>query len=194
MKSKICLITLLFLTSAMYAQTVALPPFLRWETNNSPQCKNVHITKDSMLMAVKNKCVSEGVLVNWRPSVGVSEGLQFSVPVNRSVQLTVTYKFHPAGGDVLSFYGSYDPESDNSDIAFSRPLQINGGVTTLPAAGGYTTAIIQVNFSNERDKPEWNALTALKGSMNFHFNVTNNGDETHQGSVAVIKNVKLEVK
>ncbi|RWY54065.1 hypothetical protein [Mucilaginibacter gilvus] len=194
MKNSISLILFLFATTTINAQKIALPPFLRWQTNNAPGCKNVFITKDSMLMAVKNKCVSEGILANWRPSVGVNEGLNFSVPSNGRIQLTITYKFDPAGGDVLAFYGSFDPVSDNSDIAFSRMFQLPGGATSLPAAGGYATAILQVNFSNESDKPIWNALTALKGTMNFHFNVTANGGETHHGSIAVIKSVKLEVK
>jgi hypothetical protein len=195
MKSKFWLAALLFITSAIHAQTIALPPFLRWETNNAPGCKNVFITKDSMLMVVKNKCVSEGILANWRPSVSVNnDKLHFALPANGAIQLTIIYKFNPAGGDVLSFYGTFDPESDNSDIAFSRSLQMKSGETTLAASGGYTTAVLLVNFSNESDKPVWNALTALKGSMNFSFNVTANGGETHQGSYAVIKNVKLEVK
>jgi len=195
MKSKFPLAALLFITTSIHAQTVALPPFLRWETNNAPGCKNVFVTKDSMLMAVKNKCVSEGILANWRPSVSVNNNkLHFAVPANGAVQLSITYKFVPAGGDILSFYGTFDPESDNSDIAFSRPLQLNGGATTLPASGGYTTVILHVNFSNETDKPVWNALTALKGSMNFSLNVTANGGDTHQGSYAVIKNVKLAIK
>jgi hypothetical protein len=195
MKSKFWLAAFLFITTAIRAQTIALPPFLRWETNNAPGCKNVFATKDSMLMAVKNKCVSEGILANWRPSVSVNnDKLHFAIPANGTVRLVITYKFVPQGGDVLSFYGTFDPESDNSDIAFSRSLQMKGGETTLPASGGYSTTVLQVNFSNENDKPVWNALTALKGSMNFSFNVTANGGETHQGSYAVIKNVKLEVK
>jgi hypothetical protein len=194
MKNKICLVVLLFLTLATHAQNVVLPPFLRWETNNSPGCKNVFVTKDSILMAVKNKCVSEGILANWRPLVGVSKGPHFTVPANGSIQLTVTYKFNPAGGDVLSFYGTFDPESDNSDLAFSRLLQVKSGAASMPPAAGYTTAVLQVNFGNESDKPVWKALTALKGTMNFHFNITADGGETHQGSIAVIKNVKLEVK
>ena len=186
---------LLFITSAIHAQTIVLPPFLRWETNNAPGCKNVFVTKDSITMAVKNKCVSEGVLANWRPSAGVSnEQLHFSVPANRTVQLTVTYKFKSQGADVLSFYGTFDPESDKSDIAFSRALQIKTGEKSLPEAGGYTKAVLLVNFSSESDKPVWNALTALKGTMNFNFNVTADGGETHQGSYAVIKEVKLEIK
>ncbi|MDB5089571.1 MAG: hypothetical protein JWR09_3565 [Mucilaginibacter sp.] len=186
---------LLFITSAIHAQTISLPPFLRWETNNAPGCKNVFITKDSMLMAVKNKCVSEGILANWRPSVGISaDKLHFAIPANGAIQLAITYKFNPVGGDILSFYGTFDPESDNSDVAFSRSLQMKSGESSLPASGGFTTVVLLVNFSNEGDKSLWNALTALKGSMNFSFNVTANGGETHQGSYAVIKNVKLEVK
>ena len=146
-------------------------------------------------MTVKNKCVSEGVPTNWRPSVNVSnDKLHFALPANGAILLSITYKFVAQGGDVLSFYGTFVPESDNSDIAFSRSLQKKGSDTTLPASGGYTMTVLRVNFSNETDKPVWNALTALKGSMNFSFNVTNNGGETHQGSYAVIKSIKLEVK
>jgi hypothetical protein len=194
MKNKICFITLMLFATALHAQNIALPQFIKWESNNAPGCKNVFVTKDSITLAVKNKCVSEGVLANWRPSVGVSSGLRYSVPANGAIALTVTYKFMPAAGDVLSFYGTFDPESDNSDLSFSRPLQMKEGTTTLPASGGYTTAVLQVNFSNESDKPVWNALTALKGSMNFSFNVTSDAGETHQGSYAVIKQVKLQVK
>jgi len=195
MKNKLWLVALLGITTTIQAQTIALPSFLRWETNNAPGCKNVFVIKDSILMAVKNKCVSEGTPANWRPSVSVNnDKLHFTIPANGAIWLTITYKFIPQGGDVLSFYGTFDPESDNSDMAFSRPLQIKSGETTLRASGGYTTAVLQVNFSNQSDKPVWNALMALKGSMDFSFNVTSNGGETHQGSYAVIKNVKLEVK
>ena len=194
MKNKICFIALMLFATALRAQNIALPLFIKWESNNAPGCKNVFVTKDSITLAVKSKCVSEGVLANWRPSVGVSSGLRYSVPANGAIVLTVTYKFMPAAGDVLSFYGTFDPESDNSDITFSRPLQMKSGATILSASGGYTTAVLQVNFSNESDKPVWNALTALKGTMNFTFNVTSDGGETHQGSYAVIKGVKLEVK
>ncbi|MCR8558948.1 hypothetical protein KXD93_14925 [Mucilaginibacter sp. BJC16-A38] len=195
MKNKFYLVALLLVVAATHAQTVPLPPFIKWDNNNAPGCKNVFVTKDSITMAVKNKCVSEGVLANWRPSVGVSnDHLHFAIPANGSIQLTITYKFKAQGGDVLSFYGTFEPESDNSDIAFSRSLQIKSGDKSLPEAGGYTQAVLLVNFSNESDKPVWNALAALKGSMNFNFNVTSDGGETHQGSYAVIREVKLEVK
>jgi hypothetical protein len=94
---------------------------------------------------------------------------------------------------VFSFYGSFDPESDNSDIAFSWALKLeNGDDSNLPPSSNYTKATLLINFSNESDKPIWEAQTALKGSMNFHFNVTSSGGETHAGSKAVIKDIKLE--
>jgi len=194
MKHKIFFALFFLASTFMQAQTVMLPPFLKWETNNSPGCKNVFLTKDSMVLVVKNKCVSEGVLANWRPAVNVSaEKLHFAVPVGATVQLTITYKFKSVSGDIFSFYGSYDPESDNSDIAFSRSIQMNGDDKSLPESAGYTTAVLLVNFSSESDHPVWKTTTALKGSMNFDFNVTANGGETHQGSVAVIKAIKLEI-
>lgn len=194
MKNKFFFLVLLLAATTVHAQIVTLPPFLKWETNNSSDCKNVWLTKDSMLLAVKNKCKSEGVLADWRPSVNVSnDNLHFTVPAGDGIQLSITYKFKPVGSDVLSFYGSYDPESDNSDIAFSRSLQLKDNEKNLPAADGYTTAILLVNFSSETDNPVWKTTMALKGSMNFSFNVTANGDETHQGSYAIIKNVKLEI-
>ena len=185
----------LCLLLAFCAAAQKLPPFIKWSNNNSPDCKNVFVTKDSILLTVKNKCRSEGILTNWRPLAGVDDGLNFSVPVGAQVRLTITYKFQPVANDVLSFYGSFDPESDNSDIAFSRSLRLPGATNSdLPAAATYTKAVLLINFSNENDKPVWKAATALKGSMNFHFNVTtSNGDETHIGSRAVIKEAKLEI-
>lgn len=194
MKDKLIVLALVLLTASVHAQTVALPPFIKWETNNSPVCKNVFVGRDSMLMAVKNPCVSEGIRANWRPSAGVSDGLHFSVAAGAKVQLVVTYKFMPQGGDVLAFYGTFDPESDNSDLTFSRNLELEGGVKALSAADRYTTVTIPVNFSAESANPVWAAPSALKGNMNFNFSVTTNGGETHQGSYAVIKSVKLEVK
>jgi len=194
MKNKLFTLALVLITGAVHAQTIALPPFLKWETNNSPGCKNVFIGRDSMMMAVKTPCVSEGIRANWRPSSGVSEGLHFSVPAGAKIQLVVTYKFKPQGGDVLGFYGTFDPESDNSDIAFSRNLQMSDGRKSIPASDGFTTVTVPVNFSNETDKPVWGAPMALKGAMNFHLNVSAEGGDTHQGSCAVIKTVKLEVK
>jgi hypothetical protein len=82
---------------------------------------------------------------------------------------------------------SIDPESDNSDIAFSRLLQMKCGEKSLSEAGGYTKAVLLVNFSSESAKLVWNELTALKSSMRFNFNITADGGETHQGSNAVIK-------
>jgi hypothetical protein len=195
MKYKIAsFIACLFAIVTVHAQTVPLPPFLKWETNNAPGCKNVFITKDSMVLVVKNKCMSEGILANWRPSVNVSaEKLHFAVPVGSAVQLTITYKFKSVSGDVFSFYGSYDPESDNSNIAFSRSIQMKDNIKSFPESDGYTKAVLLVNFGSESDNPIWKTTTALKGSMNFDFNVTANGGETHQGSVAVIKAIKLEI-
>ncbi|MEO7049969.1 MAG: hypothetical protein ABI091_31985 [Ferruginibacter sp.] len=186
-----------FLLSSIAIQaqtTVPLPPFLKWQTNSSPGCKNVWVTKDSIVLAVKNKCVTEGTLTNWRPNAGVTaDMLNFKVPAGTGIQLTITYKFKPVGNDVLSFYGSYDPESDNSDIAFSRSLRMKDKTVTLTATDEYKKAVFLVNFSEENDNPIWNATMLLKGSMNFDFNVTTTGDETNQGSIAVIKNVKLEL-
>jgi len=196
MKTSIPLLLLLMLTSALHAQTVPLPPFLKWSTNNAPSCKNVFIARDSILLAVKNKCLDEGKMINWRPLAGVdAEQLKFNVRAGATVKLTITYKFKPIGGDVFGFYGTFDPLSDNSDIAFSRSLRMQNNAEHFPASDGYTTAVLMVNFSSDSSNPQWNAPMALHGTMNFHFNVTTNtGDETHKGSFAVIKAVKLEVK
>jgi hypothetical protein len=193
MKKIIALPACVILALCTHAQK--LPPFVKWSNNNSPDCKNVFLTKDSMVLVVKNKCNSEGTMTNWRPSVGVDEGLNFSVPAGAKVQLTITYKFQPAGNDVFGFYGTYDPESDNSDIAFSRSFQLPESTNgNLPAAATYTKAVLLINFNNENDKPVWKAPISLKGSMNFHFNLTTTtGDETHIGSSVVIKEAKLEV-
>lgn len=194
MKKNISLVLLLLIATAIQAQRLTLPLFLKWETNNSPGCKNVTLTKDSMILVVKNKCLSEGVLANWRPSVNVSsDQLKFSAPAGVMIALTITYKFKPVGLDVLSFYGSFDPESDNSDIAFSRYLQLPGTEKTLAESDGYTKAVLKINFSNDNDNPVWRSATALKGSMNFNFTITSNGGETHQGSYAIIKEVQLEI-
>ena len=196
MRKKILLATLMFAAVVAHAQNIGLPPFLKWGNNNAPGCKNVFVTKDSLTLAVKNKCTTEGQLTNWRPSVNVTaEQLRYSVPAGAAVQLLVTYKFKPAGGDVFGFYGSFDPESDNSDVAFSRNLRLEDGSSSLPEAGAYRTVVLKVNFSNENDNPKWTAITALKGSMNFNLSVTtNNSEPTHQGSVAVVKDVKLIIK
>ncbi|WP_428330569.1 hypothetical protein [Mucilaginibacter sp.] len=193
MKIKLTILAIV-LTSALHAQIIVLPPFSRWDTNNAPDCHNVFIGRDSMLMAVKNPCVSEGIRANWRPLVGISQGLHFAVPQGKMVLLTITCKFKPVGDDVLSFYGSFDPQSDNSDIAFSRSLRMKDGSETIPAAEGYRTVTLMVNFVNETDNPGWAAQTALKGTMNFTLRVTNVNGNTHQGSYAVIKSAKLEVK
>lgn len=196
MKTPAFLLMLLLQASALHAQTIPLPPFLRWSTNNAPSCKNVFVTKDSILLAVKNKCLDEGKLINWRPLAGVdAEQLKLNIPAEAIAKLTVTYRFKPNGGDVLGFYGTFDPVSNDSDVAFSRSLLMQDNAGSFPASDGYVTAVLMVNFSPDSSKPQWKAPAALHGTMNFHFNVTtNNGDETHKGSFAVIKAVKLEVK
>jgi len=183
------------LALAFCSNAQKLPAFLKWSNNNSPDCKNVFVTKDSIVLVVKNKCRSEGILTNWRPLAGVDEVPNFSIPSGAQLRLTITYKFLSVGNDVFSFYGTFDPASDNSDIAFSRSLQSPGATNSeLPLATTYTKAVLLINFSNESDKPVWKAPMLLKGEMNFHFNITtNNGDETHLGSKAVIKEVNLEV-
>ena len=183
-----------FFSAKSVAQKIPLPGFLKWHTNNSPGCKNVILTKDSMILPVKNKCQSENELVNWRPGVDISDGLKFAIPANAKIQLIITYKFLPIGNDVLSFYGSYDPVSDNSDESSSRFFQLPVGENRiLPASKGYNKAVILINFSNESINPVWKSAKALNGDMNFSFTVTTNGGETHQGSKAIIKEVKLEV-
>ncbi len=194
MQKNSLLILLLIVTTFTNAQRVALPLFTKWHTNNAPDCKNVVLTKDSIVLPVKNKCRSEGLLANWRPMVDISEGLPVVVPAYAKIQLTITYKFSPQGNDVFSFNGSFDPISDNSDESASRYLQLPAGEEKiLPSPNGYTKAILLVNFSNEISNPVWKSSKALKGEMNFGFNVTNSSGETHQGSKAIIKEVKLEV-
>jgi hypothetical protein len=195
MKKYSIIIAILFFAATSFAQKMPLLPFLKWHTNNAPDCRNVVLTKDSIVLPVKNKCRTEGQLENWRPSVDISnDKLKFKVPAGSGIQLTVTYKFLPVADDVLGFYGSYEPESDNSNIAFSRSLVAeNISETTLPASDGYTIKVLKINFSNESSNPVWKALTALNGSMNFSFTVTNSSGKTHQGSKAIIKMVKLEV-
>lgn len=196
MKTPIPLLLLCLLTSALHAQNTLLPPFLKWSTNNGPSCKNVFVAKDSILLAVKNKCLDEGKMINWRPLAGVdAEQLKVNIPAGATVKLSITYKFKPLGGDVFGFYGTFDPISNDSDIGFSRSLRMQNNAENFSASDGYTTAALMVNFSSDSSNPKWNAPMALHGTMNFHFNVTtNNGDETHKGSYAVIKSVKLEVK
>jgi hypothetical protein len=195
MKKFLLIIATSFFTVTVVAQKIPLLSFLKWHTNNAPDCKNVVLTKDSIVMPVKNKCRTEGQLENWRPAVDISnDKLKFKVPAGSAIQLTITYKFLPVADDVLGFYGSYDPESDNSDITFSRSLVAeNISETTLSASDGYTIKVLKINFSNESSNPVWKALTALNGSMNFSFTVTNSSGKTHQGSKAIIKMVKLEV-
>ncbi len=152
MKKNIFIVILLLSTAFTHAQRITLPVFLKWESNNSADCKNVILTKDSIILAVKNKCVGEGILANWRPLISVNnEQLNFSLPTGAMIQMTITYKFKPAGADVFSFYGSYDPESDKSDIAFSRNLQMKNKEKSLPAANEYTITTFLINFSSEVD-------------------------------------------
>lgn len=194
LKRNIWLVALFFAATVANAQLIKLPSFLKWHTNNGPDCKNVLLTKDSMVLPVKNKCRTEGTLENWRPSVDITNDLNFVVPGNSKIQLTITYKFIPQGNDVLSFDGSFDPISQNSDESVSRYLQLLvGSDKLLSPSNVYTKAIILANFSSEMSNPVWKSSTALKGDMNFSFRVTNSGGETHQGSKAVIKEVKLEV-
>ena len=190
MKSILLFAGLLLSTVAVKAQNVALPAFLKWQTNNSPGCKNVGLTKDSMLLAVKNKCESEGIAANWRPSVNVTpDQLHFTIPAGASVKMTITYKFKSIGEDVFGFYGNLEPEGETS---VSSSLVLKDGTTSIPPSDNYTQAVIWINFTSENE-PVWKSPEAIKGSMNFDFRVTTSGGETHQGSVAVIKDVKLEI-
>ena len=185
---------LLFTASASNAQLIKLPVFLKWHTNNAADCKNVLLTKDSIELPVKNKCRVEGMLENPRPAANITEGLNFAVPAGAKIQLTITYKFIPAGDDVFSFSGSFDPISDNSDESASRYLQLPlREDKLLPASALYTKAILQVNFSNEISKPVWTSSNPLKGDMSVGFSVTNSSGSTHTGSKAIIKDVKLEI-
>ncbi|WP_295794780.1 hypothetical protein [Mucilaginibacter sp.] len=194
MKNKIVLLALLVIAIAANAQKVALPLFLKWETNNSPGCKNVFITKDSILLAVKTPCVSEGVRANWRPSAGISESTPFAVRAGASVNLVITYKFIPQGGDVFAFYGTVDPANRDAGLPFSANLELKGGVKALPPSAIYTTMEIPVNFSDSMDSPVSASPAMFKGFMDFHFNVTADGGDTHQGSIAVIKEMHVEIK
>lgn len=190
MKSILLFAGLLLSTVAVKAQNVALPAFLKWQTNNSPGCKNVFVTKDSMVLAVKNKCTSEGILANWRPSVNVTpDQMHFTIPAGSSVKMTVTYKFRSIAGDVLGFYGNLEPDGESS---ITGSLVLKDGTTSIPPSDTYTKAVIWINFTSESE-PVWISPVAMKGSMNFDFRVTTTDGDTHQGSVAVIKDVKLEI-
>ncbi|MFN8355015.1 MAG: hypothetical protein U0Y10_11245 [Spirosomataceae bacterium] len=169
-----------------------LPPFTAWEHNNSPDCVNTVLTKDSIVLPVKNKCETEGKKENWRPLAGVSEGLAFAVKKGAKIQLSITYKFQPVGGDILGFYGSYDIESNDDNNGVSKYLQLPDGSKSLPPSTGFITQTILINFDDDSTKPVWTSPNNYHGTMNFHFNVSTNGGPTHIGSRAVIKAVKLE--
>lgn len=192
-----------FFTVASVAQKIPLPPFLKWHTNNSPDCKNVILTKDSMVLPVKNKCRTEGQLENWRPGVDLSDGIPLKIPANAKVQLTITYKFIPVGDDMFIFSSQFSSSTDNSDE------QINGTFRTvednervLHPSIGYTTKTLLMNFS-EMSNPVFKAPKAISGELVFDFGVSYNphsdssdkisNGQTHTGSKAVIKSVVLEV-
>ena len=189
----IVIVTLVF-TATSFAQKITFPPFLKWHTNNAPDCKNVVLTKDSMVLPVKNKCRTEGQLENWRPSVDISEGLKFKVPAAAKVQLTITYKFIPVGDDIFRFGGQFSGSVGNNDD------QVNGTLRTaedeehvLPTSLVYTTKTLLVTFSDEISNPVFKAPKNINGELVFDFSVSNTNGQTHQGSKAIIKDVKLEV-
>lgn len=202
-KKYIFFIVLLFFATTTHAQKIPLPPFLKWHTNNAADCKIVVLTKDSIILPVKNKCRTEGQLENWRPLVDVADGLSFKVPAGAKVQLTITYKFIPIGNDVFRFSGNFNGTVNNSDD------QVNGTLRTaenaeqfLPASTIYTTKTLLVNFSDETDNPIFKAPKLVNGELGFDFSVTynptgsasNNGNgQTHTGSKAVIKSVVLQI-
>lgn len=194
MKKYFVIIATLFFTATCFAQKILLLPFLKWHTNNAPDCKNVVLTKDSMVLPVKNKCRTEGQLENWRPSVDISEGLKFKVPAGAKVQLTISYKFMPVGDDIFRFGGQFSGSIGNSDD------QINGTLRTtedeehvIPASAAYTTRTLLVTFSDEISNPIFKAPKSVNGELVFDFSVSNTNGQTHQGSKAVIKAVVLEV-
>jgi hypothetical protein len=193
MKKYSIIIATLFFTATSFAQKIPLLPFLKWHTNNAPDCKNVVLTKDSMVLPVKNKCRTEGQLENWRPSVDISEGLKFKVPAGAKVQLTITYKFIPVGDDIFRFGGQFSGSVSSDD-------QVNGTLRTtedaehvLPASIVYTTKTLLVTFSDEIDNPIFKAPKNVNGELVFDFSVTNTNGQTHQGSKAVIKSIALEL-
>lgn len=194
MKKFLLVIATLFFIATSFAQKTPLLPFLKWHTNNAPDCKNVVLTKDSMILPVKNKCRTEGQLENWRPSVDISEGLKFKVPAGAKVQLTITYKFIPVGDDIFRFGGQFSGSVGNSDD------QVNGTLRTaeneehvLPASIVYTTKTLVVTFSDEISNPIFKAPKTVNGELVFDFSVSNTNGQTHQGSKAIIKTVVLEV-
>jgi hypothetical protein len=194
MKKYSIIIAILFFAATSFAQKIPLLPFLKWHTNNAPDCRNVVLTKDSMVLPVKNKCRTEGQLENWRPSVDISEGLKFKVPAGAKVQLTITYKFIPVADDIFRFGGQFSGSIGNSDD------QVNGTVRTaedaehvLPSSVVYTTKTLLVTFSDEIDNPIFKAPKNINGELVFDFSVTNTNGQTHQGSKVVIKSVALEL-
>jgi hypothetical protein len=194
MKKYFLVVAILFFSATTFAQKIPLLPFLKWHTNNAPDCKNVLLTKDSMVLPVKNKCRTEGQLENWRPSVDISEGLKFKVPAGTKVQLTITYKFIPVGDDIFRFGGQFSGNVGNSDD------QVNGTLRTaedeehvLTASNVYTTKTLLVTFSDEINNPIFKAPETVNGELVFDFSVSNINGQTHQGSKAVIKTVVLEV-
>jgi hypothetical protein len=205
MKKYFFIIAILFFCATSFAQKIPLLPFLKWHTNNAPDCKNVILTKDSIVLPVKNKCRTEGQLENWRPSVDISEGLKFKVPVGAKVQLTITYKFIPVGDDIFRFGGMFSSNTNNTED------QVNGSLRTaeneehvLPPSIDYTTKSLLVTFSDNADQPIFKAPKSVNGELVFDFGVTYNANgnqlnqgegngQTHLGSKAIIKMVKLEV-
>ena len=184
---KIFILSTLFCLISFLNFGQKLPPFPQWDNNNSPNCNNASFTKDSIVLNVKQKCASEGIMANWRPLASVNaEQLKFSVPAGAKIQVEITYKFKPAGGDLLSFYGTFDDEKEGNSFS----LQLPNGDKQLPPSANFTTAILLINFGE--DKPVFQSTKAMNGSMNFTFNVTTSSGETHTGSRAVIKAVNLK--
>lgn len=205
MKKYIFFIAILFFATTSHAQNITLPSFLKWHTNNSPDCKNVLLTKDSMVLPVKNKCRTEGQLENWRPGVDISDGLPFKVPAGAKVQLTITYKFIPVGDDIFRFGGIFSGNINNSDDQVNGTLRTTEDVEhLLPASNSYVTKTLLVNFSDDMINPIFKAPKAINGDLVFDFSVdynptgrssdTDKGNgQTHTGSKAVIKSVVLQV-
>jgi hypothetical protein len=194
MKKYFLVVAILFFSVITFAQKIPLLPFLKWHTNNAPDCKNVLLTKDSMVLPVKNKCRTEGQLENWRPSVDISESLKFKVPACTKVQLNITYKFIPVGDDIFRFGGLFSGSITSSDD------QINGTLRTaedeehvLTASNVYTTKTLLVTFSDEINNPIFKAPKTVNGELVFDFSVSNTNAQTNQGSKAFIKSVVLEV-
>ena len=194
MKTFLIIIATSFFIATSSGQKIPLPLFLKWHTNNAPDCKNVVLTKDSMVLPVKNKCRTEGQLENWRPSVDISEGLKFKVPAGAKVQLTITYKFIPVGDDIFRFGSQFSGNAGSSDD------QVNGTLRTaenedhvLQASANYTTKTLLITFSDETDNPVFKAPKTVNGELVFDLSVSNTNGQTHQGSKAVIKTVELEV-